>query len=286
MAIPLSSLEPKFVEFLKACLPGKEIRVTSGFSETRLLAGEPLRNKGHHAVDVSHEPGSPAGKYPVHCPFAGTIVGFLPHYNGLLIDDGKGYVHGFLHCSSVAKTSGSVSAGQEIGRMGAKGAPGGVHLHYQVKPKGGSCINPEKFWCDKKDTFTADPVDIKAYDLAAAKTEYHNQKEEPVSGSTIADFTPRQAAVAGDVEEQEGKKVIKAGSAGASFAVWTNRVPGHEPWPRTLMGNTPDKNESSDENEFNTRHEPQLTDASEEGSKLIGRLEGEITIERGKFWRR
>lgn len=267
----ISQYAPEFANFLRACLPTKDVRITSGFGP-RNFSGPDRANGGHHAIDCSHEPGSPSGKYPVHCPFSGTIVGFLPQYNALLIDDGHGYIHGFFHCATVVKTSGSVSGGELIGHMGMTGASA-THLHYQIKPKGASaCIDPESFWAGKKQAFSVDEDSITAYDLAAATDQYHNQLTEQDGASDIAGYMPRQAATA--VPSNSGP------------AVWTNRVPGHEPWPRTLMGNTKDNNASSDEHEYNTRHEPQLSDSSEEGSKLIGRLEGEETIERGPFWRR
>lgn len=268
----ISQYAPEFANFLQACLPNKAVRITSGFGP-RNFSGPDKKNGGHHAIDCSHEPGSPSGKYPVHCPFSGTIVGFLPEYNGLLIDDHNGYIHGFLHCKTVVKTSGSVSAGQLIGYMGSTGAGSAVHLHYQIRPNGKrACIDPESFWAGKKQTFSVDDQALTCYDMAAASDPYHNQLEEQSEASDISGYMPRQAAL--------------AVPSGAGPAIWTNRVPQHEPWPRTLMGNTEDLNEPSDEHEYNTKHKPQLTDASDEGSKNIGRLEGEIAIERGPFWRR
>jgi hypothetical protein len=268
----ISQYAPEFANFLRACLPAKPVRITSGFGP-RNVSGPDKKNGGHHAIDCSHEPGSPSGKYRVHCPFSGNIVGFLPKYNGILIDDGHGHIHGFLHLSSVVKKSGNVEVGSLLGHMGSTGAGNAVHLHYQIKPIGArSCIDPESFWAGKKQTFSVDTGSATAYDLGAATDEYHNQVEEQSGASTVSGFMPRQAASA--VSSETGP------------AVWTNRVPQHEPWPRTLMGNNKDLNMPSDEHEYNTKHEPQLTDSSDAGSKLIGRLEGEIVIERGPLWRR
>jgi hypothetical protein len=70
-------------------------------------------------------------------------------------------------------------------------------------------------------------------------------------------------------------------------APWTNRVPAHEPWPRTLMGDTVGANDANDECERNTSHNPQFVDdGGGIGSQSIGRVEGTITIQRGEFWRR
>lgn len=72
----------------------------------------------------------------------------------------------------------------------------------------------------------------------------------------------------------------------AQIAVWTNRVPKHEPWPRQLVVDTEFINASTDEHYRNVRHNFQLDPDSEEGAKLIGKLEGDTTIKRGMFWRR
>lgn len=70
-------------------------------------------------------------------------------------------------------------------------------------------------------------------------------------------------------------------------APWTNRVPQHEPWARTLMGNTEGANTANDESLRNTSHNPQFVDdGGGIGSKSIGRVEGTETLDRGEFWRR
>lgn len=69
-------------------------------------------------------------------------------------------------------------------------------------------------------------------------------------------------------------------------APWTNRVPQHEPWPRTMMGDTEGMNDESDEFLRNTSHNPQFVDDGGKASEQIGRVEGDETIIRGDFWRR
>lgn len=69
-------------------------------------------------------------------------------------------------------------------------------------------------------------------------------------------------------------------------APWTNRVPEHEPWARTMMGNTPNANSANDECDYTTNHNPQFVDDDGEASYNIGRVEGTDTFERGEFWRR
>lgn len=74
----------------------------------------------------------------------------------------------------------------------------------------------------------------------------------------------------------------------AEITPWTNRVPEHEPWPRTLKqdsGETVNSNNSGYTknvdwiNQFND-------DGSTSGSQPIGVVEGDETITRGEFWRR
>lgn len=60
-----------------------------------------------------------------------------------------------------------------------------------------------------------------------------------------------------------------ATAAGEQSALWTNRVPLHEPWARTMTKN-------------DTSHEPEFT----YDSKEVGRSERGRTISRGMFWRR
>jgi hypothetical protein len=71
----------------------------------------------------------------------------------------------------------------------------------------------------------------------------------------------------------------------ADVAPWTNRVPSHEPWPRTLMCNTT-TNAPTDQPEYNTAHEPQFVDDGGQASQSINRVEGEQTITRNQYWRR
>lgn len=72
----------------------------------------------------------------------------------------------------------------------------------------------------------------------------------------------------------------------AENAPWTNRVPQHEPWPRTLMGNDHAPNSTNDQSEYNTHHNPQFEDDGGKASENIGRVEGQDTLDRGPFWRR
>ena len=71
------------------------------------------------------------------------------------------------------------------------------------------------------------------------------------------------------------------------LAPWTNRVPQHEPWPRTTMQDTGDaQNTENDGHTDNVDWVEQYDNVGEAGRKPIGKTEGDETIERGKFWRR
>lgn len=72
----------------------------------------------------------------------------------------------------------------------------------------------------------------------------------------------------------------------AKKALWTNRVPMHEPWPRVMKVDET-INEKSDEPNKNVRHTDQYDNVtSPDGLKPIGKTEGTTDIPRGKFWRR
>lgn len=74
----------------------------------------------------------------------------------------------------------------------------------------------------------------------------------------------------------------------AMQALWTNRVPEHEPWPRVMKGDTnPPPNSANDEYKKNTHHWDQYDNiTSPEGLEPIGKVEGDENIPRGEFWRR
>lgn len=74
----------------------------------------------------------------------------------------------------------------------------------------------------------------------------------------------------------------------AESALWTNRVPEHEPWPRVMKGDTtPPPNEPNEEYKKNVHHYDQYDNVtSPDGIQPIGRVEGDEKIERNDFWRR
>ncbi|MGW1378562.1 M23 family metallopeptidase [Streptomyces sp. NPDC002446] len=82
---------------------------------------------------------------PVKAVHSGTITqaGWAGSYGYrivLTLDDGTEIW--FCHLSSMVKTSGKVSTGDVIGRVGATGNVTGPHLHLEVRPGGGDPIDP------------------------------------------------------------------------------------------------------------------------------------------------
>lgn len=280
---------PKFLAAMDTMLPptnGRSAVIASGFGPRNVANG----SSNHKGIDFSYPGFDPAGAYRIYSPVSGVVEGIGPGYNTITIRDSSGYLHQFLHTDRVLVRPGqSVSPGTPIGTMGGKGPNGryefATHVHYQVKTPEQKLINPLSYWEGQRQLFVNIPRqenglpveghpesdNVGAYELGAAEVEYHNQLSEG-SAPTIASYRPRMAAVA-----------PKSGAVGALLP---NRKPGHEPWPRTMCVNTRFINGPTDEIEFNTRLNPQLDPESEEGAKLIGKLEGDVEIVRGPFWRR
>lgn len=73
----------------------------------------------------------------------------------------------------------------------------------------------------------------------------------------------------------------------AEFAPWTNRVPMHEPWPRVLMQDSDDTvNSENDGYQNNVDWVEQYNNVGQDGREPIGKVEGDETLSRGRFWRR
>ncbi|MGW8972766.1 M23 family metallopeptidase [Streptomyces platensis] len=82
---------------------------------------------------------------PIKAVHSGTITqaGWAGSYGYrivLTLDDGTELW--FCHLSSMVKTSGKVSTGDVIGRVGATGNVTGPHLHLEVRPGAGDPIDP------------------------------------------------------------------------------------------------------------------------------------------------
>lgn len=277
-----------FQAFMDSVLPALQgIRaalntVAGTFTSPRGPTASNPSRKTHGAVDFSY--GSSVTtqdltRPPVYCPIDGeiTMAGGGKN-NTVKIRDSQGYSHEILHMTNVQVKTGPIKAGSKLGRMGNTGmgyTPGStknLHVHYQLKTPGGALMNPVTFWNGNKQVFTGEHPqgneDLNGPDLDPP----HSWTEPANPVGNIQEYTPRQAGIA---------ERSYAGSA-----LWTNRVPQHEPWARTMMVDTPDLNKVTDEHGYNINHNPQFTDETDDGRKSIGRIDGDEVYERGPFWRR
>lgn len=80
----------------------------------------------------------------VRAAASGTIInaGWAGAYgNRIEVDCGNGYIVTYNHLSRISRSSGTVTAGQELGRSGATGNITGPHLHFEVLYNG-HFVNP------------------------------------------------------------------------------------------------------------------------------------------------
>ncbi len=265
---------------MKRCLPRGAPVITSRYGVIRHLAVYGGKAKGHFGVDFAYPGGRPKNHgHEVRAPIDGQVTGVGGSCGLVKIKDSKGYSHEILHMiQQFVKVGDHVTAGQKIGLMG--GVLNGrdmlaPHVHYQLRLPGcRTTTNPIDFWDNNKAQYMTPDPDGEEEEIPHSDDAYYgNWTGEPTAPSgNVNDYMPRQAGI--------------SSQSGAELALWTNRVPQHEPWGRTLMVNTPNLNAKTDEWEYNTRHNPQFTDETEAGSKGVGRIEGEEDIPRGPFWRR
>ncbi|MEU1790932.1 M23 family metallopeptidase [Streptomyces sparsogenes] len=116
-------------------LPVASYTLTASFGQ----AGD-MWSADHTGQDFA----APTGT-PVKAVHGGTITsaGWAGSYGYrivLKLDDGTEIW--YCHLSSMVRTSGSVTTGEVIGRVGATGNVTGPHLHLEVRPGGGAPINP------------------------------------------------------------------------------------------------------------------------------------------------
>ncbi|MCM2580547.1 M23 family metallopeptidase [Streptomyces meridianus] len=116
-------------------LPVSSFTLTSSFG-----AAGSLWANDHTGQDFA----APTGT-PVRAVHGGTITqaGWAGSYGYrivLTLDDGTEIW--YCHLSSMDRTSGKVGVGETIGRVGATGNVTGAHLHLEVRPGGGSPIDP------------------------------------------------------------------------------------------------------------------------------------------------
>ena len=95
----------------------------------------------HLGIDIGAGTGT-----PIYSPYAGTVLYTYPHWgagNVTEINHGRGLITKYLHQSKILVSRGqSVSAGQEIGKVGNTGSwTTGPHLHF-VTEINGKKVNP------------------------------------------------------------------------------------------------------------------------------------------------
>lgn len=116
-------------------LPTSNFQLTSGFG-----ASGSMWSSNHTGQDFA----APSGT-PVKAVHSGTVkeAGWAGSYGYRIVlelDDGTEVW--YSHLSSMTKTSGKVTTGDTIGRVGSTGNSSGPHLHLEVRPGGGDPIDP------------------------------------------------------------------------------------------------------------------------------------------------
>ncbi|MET7639087.1 M23 family metallopeptidase [Streptomyces sp. NPDC005438] len=116
-------------------VPLSSYQLTSGFGDS---GG--MWQSNHTGQDFA----APTGT-PVKAVHSGTIkeAGWAGSYGYRIVlelDDGTEIW--FCHLSSMSRTSGKVTTGDVIGRVGSTGNSSGPHLHVEVRPGGGDAIDP------------------------------------------------------------------------------------------------------------------------------------------------
>jgi hypothetical protein len=140
---------PSWNDIMNRVLPlsgNRTHRIGSPYGEVRPVGSSP-----HGGIDFNYSGGQTGINLtnpPLYAPVSGTIVGRVGGPDGTIsIRDNNGYIHQILHTQDrYVRTNDEVAAGQPIGTMGATGAKGGQHVHYQLKAPQGRAVNPEEYW--------------------------------------------------------------------------------------------------------------------------------------------
>lgn len=109
-------------------------RLTAGFGEYGLWSS------AHTGQDFA----APSGT-PVRAVGDGKVIfaGYDGAYgNKIVVEHEDGTVTWYAHLSSFEQTSGTVKAGDVIGRVGSTGNSTGDHLHLEVRPHDGAPVPP------------------------------------------------------------------------------------------------------------------------------------------------
>ena len=126
--IAAEKARPKWV------LPVSGFRLTAGFGEYGLWSSS------HTGQDFACAYGT-----PIHAVGDGRII--FAAYDGaygnkIAIEHEDGTVTWYAHMDSFVRTSGTVQAGDVIGRVGMTGNTTGAHLHLEVRPHNGGPVPP------------------------------------------------------------------------------------------------------------------------------------------------
>lgn len=93
-----------------------------------------------------------------------------------------------------------------------------------------------------------------------------------------------------NAEFEDGQPIFatKACLSLTELALWPNRLPQHEPWPRQLLRDSDDEiNTENDGYKNNVDSLDQYDNTTRpDGRQPIGRVEGDEKIDRNTFWRR
>ncbi|WP_308425117.1 M23 family metallopeptidase [Wenjunlia tyrosinilytica] len=123
-------------------LPTTNFQLTAGFGQ----AGN-LWSHNHTGLDFA----APTGT-SVYSVAQGEITsaGWAGAYGyRIIVKHTDGTETWYCHLSSMVRTSGKVAPGDTIGRVGATGNVTGPHLHLEVRPGGGTPIDPRP-WLQSK----------------------------------------------------------------------------------------------------------------------------------------